>query len=286
MPEHFPSVNANPSEWFQLEPYQYTAARPLFHRLEHHLFITALFEGTISGVLYVDHPSQPRATLVAYHHALCLAGEPALPGFNAALQQFLMETVIPPRLEAGWDAFVIHYAPAGWLEGLTPICAPYRVIESSRQYYETLISDPLPAVDLPPGFQIHLVSPELLTSGMQGMEVILDEMCSERTSVEDFLTRSFGLVLTFENQVAGFCMSEYNTGSRCEIGIATFEPYQRRGLATRMTWAFLAHAQARGITQVGWHCWSKNLPSAAAALKAGLKLKHTDPAAVVLLKEK
>lgn len=286
MPDHFPSFNAHSPEWVRLEPGQYAAARPLFHRLEHHLFLTALFEGSISGAVHVDHPRLPRAALLAYHHALCLAGEPALPGFNIALRQFLMETVIPPRLEAGWGAFLIHYEPTGWLEGLTPVCAPYHVIEASRQYYETMISDPLPAVDLPPGFQIHSVTPELLASGMQGMELIRDEMCSERTSVEDFLAKSFGLVLTFENQVAGFCMSEYNTGSRCEIGIATFEPYQRRGLATRMTWAFMAYAQARGITQVGWHCWSSNTPSAATALKAGLRLLHTDPVAVVLLREK
>jgi hypothetical protein len=273
-------------EWYVLEPGEYAAARPLFHHLEHHLFITALMEGTIAGSVFVDHPTRPHAALVAYHHALCLAGDPALPGFNAALRQFLMETIIPPRLEAGWEAFVIHYAPAGWLEVLTPVCAPYRVIESSRQYYETVLSSPAPGVDLPAGFEIHLVSPEFLASGRQGMEVILDEMCSERTSVEDFLSKSFGLVLTYEDQVAGFCMSEYNTGSRCEIGIATFEPYQRRGLATQMTWAFMAHALARGYTQIGWHCWSKNLPSGATAVKAGLKLKHTDPTAVVLLKEK
>lgn len=284
MPDQHRSVNAHPPEWFRLEPGDYGAVRPLFQNLEHHLFITALMEGTITGAVFVDHPTRPNAALVSYHHALCLAGDPALPGFNAALRQFLMERVIPPRLEAGWEAFVIHYAPVGWLEVLSPVCAPYRVIESSRQYYEIVLTSPAPDVNLPSGFQIHLVSPELLASGMQGMEVILDEMCSERTSVEDFLSKSFGLVLTYEDQVAGFCMSEYNTGSRCEIGIATFQPYQRRGLATRMTWAFMAYAQARGYTQVGWHCWSKNLPSGATAVKAGLKLKHTDPAAVVLLK--
>ena len=286
MPDPIDPIKANEPEWFLLAPEQYAAARPLFYALEHHLFITALMEGTITGAIYVDSPLQPRAGLIAYHNALCLAGDPTSPGFNAALRQFLMQAVIPPRLEAGWEAFVVHYSPAGWLEALAPICAPYRVIQRTRQYYETMEFSLDRAANLPPGFQFHLVSPEFLASGMQGIDIVLDEMCSERTSIEDFLAKSFGLVLVYENQVAGFCMSEYNTGSRCEIGIATFEPYQRRGLATRMTRAFMAHSQALGITQIGWHCWGSNLPSVATALKAGLQLKHTDPCAVILLQEK
>ena len=54
---------------------------------------------------------------------------------------------------------------------------------------------------------------------------------SERPSVADFLARSFGYCLVHENQIIGWCMSEYNNGNRCELGIETAAPFRRRGLA-------------------------------------------------------
>ncbi len=64
-------------------------------------------------------------------------------------------------------------------------------------------------------------------------------MTSERPS-EDFLRRSFGQCLVHNGAIAGWCLSEYNSGPRCEVGIAVAEPYQRRGLATTMAIAFFA----------------------------------------------
>jgi RimJ/RimL family protein N-acetyltransferase len=33
--------------------------------------------------------------------------------------------------------------------------------------------------------------------------------------------------------------------------------------------AFVEYALSRGVTQIGWHCWARNLPSVATALKIG-----------------
>ena len=268
----------------------YPQARPLFQDLEHHLFLTALFEGTITGQVYVDQPGQPRAGLVAYHHKLFLAGEPALPEFNQALASFFQEKVVQPRKAAGWDAFVVFCEQKdGWQALLAEICSPYKVIQAPRSYYEAVALLPDAPAGLPEGFSLHPVSAELLAGPIRGLDAIREEMCSERTSVEDFLAKSFGLVLVYQgelaNEVAGFCMSEYNTGDRCEIGIATFEPHQRGGLATRMTHALVAQAHSQGITRVGWHCWSRNLASCATARKAGLELVREEIAQVVLLEE-
>jgi RimJ/RimL family protein N-acetyltransferase len=106
-------------------------------------------------------------------------------------------------------------------------------------------------------------------------------MCSERASVEDFLVRSFGLCPVHANEVAGWCMSEYNVGDRCEIGIATAEKHQRKGIATLTTWYFLAEAHRRGYARVGWDCWERNVPSIATARKAGFTLVEEYPAVVV-----
>ncbi len=39
-----------------------------------------------------------------------------------------------------------------------------------------------------------------------------------------------------------------------------------------VTRLLLAQAHENGLHQVGWHCWSRNVPSAALARKAGFEL--------------
>ena len=79
------------------------------------------------------------------------------------------------------------------------------------------------------------------------MEQLREEMCSERPSVEDFLARSFGVCLVDEEQdaLAGWCLSEYNCGDRCEVGIEVDEAYQRHGLGTLLARALCQEAFTR-----------------------------------------
>jgi len=94
---------------------------------------------------------------------------------------------------------------------------------------------------------------------------------SERLSVEEFLEKSFGYVVIHGGRVVGFCMSEYNTGNRCELGIATNEAYQRRGLAKMTAVATIRHALEVGIDEIGWHCAANNAASVATAESLGFE---------------
>jgi RimJ/RimL family protein N-acetyltransferase len=87
--------------------------------------------------------------------------------------------------------------------------------------------------------------------------------------VDDFLAKSFGVCAIHENELAGWCLSEYNADGRCEIGIETTSEFRKRGLATALTLYFLEHAFSHGINEVGWHCFKRNESSAKTALKAG-----------------
>ncbi|HEX2993213.1 MAG TPA: GNAT family N-acetyltransferase, partial [Anaerolineales bacterium] len=136
---------------------------------------------------------------------------------------------------------------------------------------------------LPEGFSTQLITAEFLSSDVTGLDAVREEMCSERVSVEDFLSRSFGICPVHANEIVGWCMSEYNVGDRCEIGIATAEKHQRRGIATLTTRSFLAEAHRRGYRRVGWDCWTRNVPSVATARKAGFTLVEEYPAVVVEL---
>jgi RimJ/RimL family protein N-acetyltransferase len=115
------------------------------------------------------------------------------------------------------------------------------------------------------------------------MPYLREELCSERETVEEFLEKSFGFAILQEAALAAWCLSEYNTGGRCEVGVATVEKYQRRGLGTVVTLALVEHALAHGYHTVGWHCWKRNVPSSALALRAGFHLVLEYPVILLLL---
>ena len=110
-------------------------------------------------------------------------------------------------------------------------------------------------------------------------------MCSERESVEDFLDKSFGLCLLHEDEIVGWCLSEYNFEAGCEVGIAISQPYQRRGFATLLASAFIEEANSRGLTEIGWHCYASNTASVATALKVGFQKVADYPICLCWYKE-
>lgn len=139
---------------------------------------------------------------------------------------------------------------------------------------------------LPEGFQLKTVDADLLaTPELVHLDALKEEMTSERPSVEDFLAQSFGVCAIYNNELAGWCLSEYNADGRCEIGIETTSDYRQRGIGTALTLALLEHAFSHGITEVGWHCFKRNEVSAKTALKAGFEKIHDYKSFIVLLKE-
>jgi len=96
-------------------------------------------------------------------------------------------------------------------------------------------------------------------------------MQSERISVQEFLEKSFGYSTRIDDEIVGWCMSEYNTANRCELGIATVGAYRRQGIATLLGKALIKHALAQDINCIGWHCWADNKPSIATARKLGFE---------------
>ena len=126
-------------------------------------------------------------------------------------------------------------------------------------------------VNLPPDFRVVEIDEALLASKHMNIDLVRDETVSERDSVEDYLENSFGYAAMKGDILVSWCMSEYNTGDRCELGIATMERYQRKGLATQVARAIIGHAVRQGVYSIGWHCWKRNEPSVRTALKIGFE---------------
>jgi GNAT superfamily N-acetyltransferase len=259
-------------------------ARPLFTKLERtHALVAAFFEGNATARLFVNDVDAPRAGVIVYNSRVLCAGETSLNSFIEEMEQRFTDELIPAHTACGNDGYLVDASGDGWDTAIQTLFPARDLYHGTRLYYEIRDFPAQTDLQLPDGFSMQLITPEFLSSELEGLGAVQEEMCSERASVEDFLARSFGICPVYENEIAGWCMSEYNVGDRCEIGIATAPNHQRKGIATLTTMYFLAEAHRRGYTRVGWDCWTRNEASAATARKAGFTLIEEYPAIVVEL---
>ncbi len=262
---------------YELNPNDYDQARPIFQGMDCNLAVRTVLDGVVPGTIYVDDPIHPTAALTRVKHRFFLAGDAGNDAFNRALQEFFDTKVYPQSLAAGVYALVLYFAPDEWQDPINGVILKEKFpIKSRRQFYGTdKLKEDWRAI-VPQGYALRRIDRDLLKdSGLRGRDMMIEELLSERYSVEQFFTQNFGFCVLHGNQIVGLCLSEHNVGNRCEVGIQTMLGHRRKGLATAMSLALIEHALANGITQVGWHCYADNVGSIATARKVGFE-KVTD----------
>lgn len=260
-----------------LPPEQLAAARPLFDAMAgHHLILPSILAGFTPARVWVDDLGRPRAAAALFHNKLYLLGSCHETHFNASLGEMLSKQVFPELQQQGAEVMLIFPSHTGWAEQVTTLLdgAFAQVYPDAQRQVFNFDAGKNTLVEwrgsLPDGFSLRPVDSALLADdGWSSIEYLREETQSERVSIEDFLAHSFGVCLTREHDLVAWCLSEYNCGDRCEVGIATVDQYQRRGFGTVVGAAFVEEALRRGYRSIGWHCWSRNLPSAALARRIG-----------------
>jgi RimJ/RimL family protein N-acetyltransferase len=257
----------------ELDPSEFNRVRMLFAPMDYHLTLASVFSGVTPARVYVDNATHPHAALVWAGHRIHLAGSPDDANFNTAIGGLFTESIYTQEHSANSVMFILYYAEQCWDAVIEEILRLKYPIKTQRQCYVFTL-DQAPNVDwrtrLPPDFRLAAVNDDLMVqTHLKNLPNLQDEMCSERHSVRDFLEKSFGVCMIHGDELAGWCLSEYNTDHRCEVGIETPAHYQRRGLGMIMTCALVELAHSYGVTSVGWHCWASNIASSATALKAG-----------------
>jgi RimJ/RimL family protein N-acetyltransferase len=249
--------------------------RPLFQAFEDQLAVNAILEGTAPATIYVDHPGRPRAAFTWWGHHCFLAGSERDEEFNEAVGRLFREALWPHAPASGLDHYELRAAAEGWDGPAVRILQGHDPIQARHHYYRFREPKHDRRTPLPEGMHLRPIDAALVEDErLKNLDILRDELCSERASVEDFLARSFGVCALQGDEIAGMCTSEYNSGERCEVGVVVLEPYRRRGLATAMASALIEEARSRGVTQIGWHCYARNAASIATALKVGFEKVH------------
>ncbi|HRJ57960.1 MAG TPA: GNAT family N-acetyltransferase [Anaerolineales bacterium] len=268
-----------------LHPNSYELIRPLLLHMDFHLIGRSILAKKTPAQIFVDNNEAPKALFAQAGHRYILAGDAEIDSFNRGIQKQFNEVILPRAQAEGLGGFAVYYDTPAWEKKMDAFIQGKEIIHADREYFACRELKKNWREVLPEGFQLKMVDAELLAMNLKHLDTLKEEMTSERPSVEDFLAKSFGVCVVHENELAGWCLSEYNADGRCEIGIETTSEYRQRGIGTALTLAFLEHAFSHGINEVGWHCFKRNVPSAQTALKAGFDKVCDYHSFIVLLEE-
>lgn len=256
----------------ELKYNEYERVRPLFRKMDMHLPLQAILAGNVNAPIFVDSTMNPQSALTWTGHRFYLAGGPGNNDFIAAARKVFLEKFALRSRKSGIDSYQVYYPTAAWESAIAAMLPGKYPIKSQRQYYAFKSSRLDWKALLPVGVTVRSVDAAFLAERRwKNPEFLTEEMLSERESVQDFLAKSFGVCALRGDEIVGWCLSEYNTGHRCEVGIATREDYQHQGIAVSMTLAFVELARSRDVARIGWHCNASNIASGKTALKAGFE---------------
>jgi RimJ/RimL family protein N-acetyltransferase len=254
----------------KVESKDFADLAPFAEKMPHYMGLRAIVEGSCPhAIVYTASDS----AIISLNSRLYLFG-------GSPFTETLEQHVFPLMRQRG-SYGVLHYSPESLKETI-----PTALSAQTPHYDERLsliLEKPPKHFELASDFQVAEVNEALLANtALENHEALVEECCSERPSVEDFLAKSFGLCLIKDGALVGWCLSEYNNSQGCEVGIEINEDYQKQGLGSALAAAFARLAQERGIKRIGWHCWKDNLPSVALAKKLGFELAAEE--AVFVLK--
>ena len=269
---------------YELEPDEFRKISKLFEPINYNLAVESIIEGFSKAKIFVDDKASPKSAITWFKDRAGIAGDADNDSFNKALRLLFAKTYYKELTAQGAKGFRLHYT-SDWQSKINLVLGDLPRIEGIRHYYHLDVTKKMWEPTVLDGFELHPVNAELLASTrLRNLDDVIEEMQSERLSVEDFLQKSFGYCVINVKEIVGWCMSEYDLGHRCELGITNVEGYRRRGIATTAGTAVIKHALVQGITDIGWHCWADNKPSIATARRLGFTKRCAYPVYEVPLK--
>ena len=263
-----------------ISPSNYSGIQRLVKSLDYHLVLTSILQGNTNANVYVDDSNRPRTAFLWSKGKAWLLGEP-IDNITESLINVINQYEDYLRKNGG-DVFRLHYSQV-WATHIPDIFSGLRLEKYTRSYYSLESQQKDWSLNPPEGYRILPVDDALLTSDYENIDLVKDEMRSECSSVQEFLNKHISYVAIIEGTIVSWCMSEYTTASSCELGIATIEKYQRKGLATQVAKGVINLALKNNINNIGWHCWKKNIPSVKTALTLGFEYRLDYPVQEVWL---
>jgi len=242
---------------------------PIINSLDYHLSLSSIAEGLTLAGIFVDDTVNPETAFVWYKAKAWLLGKSYKKDYNRSLIKKLKKVYFKELIDKGIEGFRLHYSPY-WEENIDEIFRNQEKKKYQRLFYYLEANIKELRLEMPDEYSLISIDEDLLKRNhLSNLNLLIEEMQSERSTADDFLEKSLGLCIIINNQIVSWCLSEYNVGNRCELGIATVEDYRNHELATLVAKALIQRLVHNDINHIGWHCSRNNQASIATARKLG-----------------
>jgi len=254
-------------------------AAEIFNPLKNHAAVGSILTGLTDSRVFVDDRNHPRCALTWTKSRIYLSGEIGEDVQRAAAT--IREKIKYDGTRRGAKHFILYHDAGTPLTDLLQHLDHVKAHPDTRNYYQLDVTNRELSEASVDGYRLEAIDRRFMNSGYRNLDKVREEMCSERSSVEEFLEKSVGVCSVKGDEVAAWCMSEYNHGHRYEIGTATLEKHRLKGLATATGDALMKRCRCRGCSHAGWHCWKRNASSNRTARRLGLSLVESYPVCIL-----
>ncbi|KNB71962.1 acetyltransferase [Brevibacillus reuszeri] len=245
----------------------------LFASLSHHLSIRGVITGVLPGRVFLAHDGT--AAILTSPQGIFFGGSSDNKLFLNEAALLLKEELLPQLATEEQLDYVLFYPQDGlWETALEAALQELLPMKSGRMTYrhDLINQNEHLEEDIVPVNASFLKRQDLV-----GLDDLISEILQGWASVDDFAEKGFGCAVVQDTSegptIISWCLTDWVVDQACEFGIETDDSYQRKGWARKVALGALKLAKQRGITSVGWQCWSSNIGSQKTALSVGFKLE-------------
>ena len=253
--------------------------KKLFKNIFYVLNSLVVINGDNQGRMWVDDSENPKTgLLVDNENSIYLVGDEHNSLINKEIANLIFDEIFPEarkiavKFENTW---VIYYDHNNWKNKIEIDMNIIDYLPLKRKYYS--LKKP-PSLNwralIPSGYIMKFLNEEFLErKDLTNFNEITDYIKRSWRSKEDFIKRGFGFCLVKnEKIITSWCISDWVTENKSEIGVGTDEDFRKKGYATLVVKATIEHCLEKDI-KLGWHCSSHNIASQRTAEKVGFNLE-------------
>ncbi len=263
----------------ELSKNYYGKVEKLFTRLKTSAAIESIFNYKNEARLFVDNFEQPKTVFIinswAYYY---LAGDSENDVFNTLLVEFLENDFFPECIRTNQNTVFAFYPDTDeWCIRIQQLFSHLELAKSGKTYfkYNENEFDENWRKKIPDGFSVKRINRELIDSMINNKEFV-DYIICFWESLEKYFEKGMGYCSVDSEDFATVCISVFASDNEREIGIKTFQNFQRQGLAYVTACAYIEECLNNRLIPV-WSCFSENEISVNLAKKLGYTIEATHP---------
>ena len=256
----------------ELKRDEFQRVLPLFQGYLQDPMMHAVIEGKLRGRIWVDHATHPAAAIVwTGTECAYLAGGEKSSGFKQALQQLVLETIMPAAQGAGCQYLSLFSFPESYaaeLEALLSAHLPLKTPLSTFAFDEAKFHKRYRALGENPGttHALRPVGAEELATPQNAY--LAENIVAYWGTVERFLSEGCGYCVLDAGSLVSWCyVQAYGRGAQT-LDIWTAASHRRQGLGTRVGAAVIERSLAEGYKPF-WICDKANVASRKLAERLG-----------------